>query len=108
MKYGLTKNAQIYSFEKKIADTILLTPGDNIQASMWIAKNGDSVDKDIRGVFEVYAWVFIGMRRLGMLETYSVADELSIDNLMKMADIVSVYLDDVEEDSLPLAKSRKK
>lgn len=113
MKYGLTRNLNIYCFDTEEAETILATAGDYIQSQLWCEKNLKGMSDGIADLYGTYAWAYSAMRRRGILEKFGVSPELTREALDDMANKVSVYMETIQDDALPLssgaaqAKSRK-
>ena len=105
MKYGLTRRLNVYSIEKQKGEELIATAGDYLQASLWCSSNLKGMDDAIADLFQTFAWAWYALKRTGKLEEYGVAGELSQDALTDMAGAVTVYMDSVEDDSLPLASA---
>lgn len=103
MKYGLTRRLNVYSIEKQIGDELIATAGDYLQSQLWCNNNLKGMDEGLADLYQTFAWAWYAMQRNGKLDEYGVASELSQDALNDMASTVTVYMDSVEDDSLPLA-----
>lgn len=105
MKYGLTRKLNIYSIEQKKGDEVIATAGDYLQAQLWCSKNLKGVEDGIADLYQTFAWAWFAMSRSRLLEPYGVSAELSQDALTDMASAVTVYMEAIPDDSLPLEGS---
>lgn len=103
MKYGLTRYVNVYNFESERGERIIATAGDYIRSQNWCKKNVKADDDGMADLLQTYAWAYFALKRSGKLEEYGLAPEVSQDALMDMADTVSVFMEQIEDDSLPLA-----
>ena len=108
MKYGLTRKLNIYSIEGQKGEEVIATAGDYMQSQLWCSKNIKDVADGIADLYQTFAWAWFAMKRHGLLEEYGVSAELSQDALTDMASAVTVYMEAIPDDSLPLAKQPKK
>ncbi len=108
MRYGITRKVSIYGLENHEADEVIATPGDNLQATLWSSKDLGGMPSEAKGVLETYAWAYFAMKRQGLLGKYGIQGEPTVDGLMDMADKVTLYFEEVPEDSLPLAGAKPK
>ena len=106
MKYGLTRRLHVYSISMQKGEEIIATAGDYLQSQLWCSKHVKDAEDGISDLYQSYAWAWFALKRNGKLDEYGVADELSVDALTDMASDVTVFLESVPDDSLPLAGSR--
>lgn len=105
MKYGLTRRLHVYSIEEEKGEEVIATAGDYLQSQMWCSKHLGNLEDGIADLYQTYAWAWYALNRHGKLAEYGIAEELSQDGLTDMASAVTVYLETIEDDSLPLAGS---
>lgn len=105
MKYGLTRRLNVYSIEKQKGEEVIATAGDYLQSSLWCSNNLKGMDEGIADLYQTFAWAWYALMRTGKLSDYGISGDLSVDALNDMASAVTVFMDSVEEDSLPLADS---
>lgn len=104
MKYGLTRKLNVYNIEKQIGEEVFATAGDYLQAQLWCSKNLEGLESGIEDLFQTYAWAWFALKRAGKLAEYGLADEITQDALTYMASTVTIYMEAIPDDSLPLAK----
>lgn len=102
MKYGLARKISIYDFDKGEGEEFIAAPSAYIQASLWSAKNLKSQPDEVRGIYENYAWAWFGAKNAGLLEKYGMGGELTRERIDEIASRVTVFIDVVEDDALPL------
>lgn len=105
MKYGLSRRLNVYSVEGQHGEEVIALAGDYLNAEMWCSANLAGMEQGVRDLYQTFAWAWFALKRLGRLDAYGIAGELSQDALTDMANTVTVYMDSVEEDSLPLKGS---
>lgn len=103
MKYGLTRKLNVYSLDEQKGEEVIATAGDYLQSQMWCKKNLKGLDEQIADLFQTFAWAWYALMRNGKLEDYGISEELSQDALTEMASTVTVFLEAIPDDSLPLA-----
>lgn len=107
MRYGLTFAASIYDFEREEEFELVTRPGDYIRMQRW--KDGrETANADLDVLETNYAVVWFALERSGRLEEFGLPAALDEQAIEAMADRMSVYVDSVKEDSLPLRKARAK
>ncbi|MDY3129287.1 MAG: hypothetical protein SOW20_04575 [Berryella intestinalis] len=105
MKYGLTRKLNVYGLETKKGEEVIATAGDYLQSQLWCSSNLNGVDGGIADFYQTFAWAWFALKRNGKLEEYGIAAEITQDALTDMASTVTVYMEAIEDDSLPLAGS---
>lgn len=105
MKYGLTRNLQVYSIEGEKGEEVIATAGDYLQSQLWCSNHLKGVQDGIADLYQTFAWAWFALKRHGKLADYGLAAELSQDALTEMASTVTVYMEQIPDDSLPLAGS---
>lgn len=105
MKYGLTRKLQVYVFESQKAEEVIATAGDYLQSQLWCSKHAKGMDEGIADMFQTFAWAWFALSRNGLLDDLGISAELSIDTLTDMASAITVYLEQIPDDSLPLAST---
>lgn len=105
MKYGLTRRLNVYSIAEQKGEEVIATAGDYLQSQLWCSKNLKGLDEGIADLYQTFAWAWFALNRAGKLEEYGVSGEISQDALTDMASTVTVYLESIPDDSLPLAGS---
>lgn len=108
MKYGLTRKLNVYNFESQMGEEVIATAGDYLQSQLWGKKNLKDIDGDLADLFQTYAWAWFALKRDGKLAEYGINAELTQETLIDMASTVSIQMESIPEDSLPLATQRKK
>lgn len=108
MKYGLARNIQVYNIDTQKGGEVISTTGDYLQAQMWMDKHMDGYDSEIKDVLQAYAWAYFALKRNGRLKEFGISEELTDETLLEMANVVTVYLEQIEDGSLPLANQPKK
>lgn len=105
MRYGLTFKASVYDFEREEAFEIVTRPGDYIRMQRWKETRNDGGSGELDVLESNYAVVWFALQRTGRLAEFGVPDQLDSAAIDAMADRMSVFVDGVEEDSLPLRKA---
>lgn len=103
MKYGLTRKLNVYSIEDQKGEEVIATAGDYLQSQLWCSNNLKGVADGIADLYQTYAWAWFALKRNGKLAEYGINAELSQDALTEMASTVTVFMESIEDDSLPLA-----
>jgi hypothetical protein len=103
MQYGLTKNLNVYSPELGTGEIVPVMAGSYIMALKWVQNNVE--DESEHNFFHSIAWAWYGLKKAGLLDKYELPKKLTYDSAIEVADKITIYLDDVEPDSLPLAKA---
>lgn len=107
MRYGLTFAASIYDFEREEEYELVTRPGDYIRMQRWKDQHEER-NADLDLLTTNYAVVWFALERSGRLEEFGIPSVLDDSTIEAMADRISVYVDSVKEDSLPLRKARGK
>lgn len=108
MKYGLTRVLQVYDLQEKKGEEVeFATAGDYLQAQMWCQRNLKGIDELTADLYQTFAWAWHALVRLGKAEEYGISGELSQDALDAMASRVTVYMESVPDDSLPLGSATR-
>lgn len=105
MKYGLTRNLHVYNIQTQKGEVLISAPGDYLQSQLWCQKHLKGLDDGIADLYQTFAWAWHALKRNGKLEEYGLSPELTVDALTDMADTVSVYMEVIKDDALPLAGS---
>lgn len=105
MKYGLTRKLNVYSIESQKGEEVIATAGDYLQAQLWCSKNINGLPDGMADLMQTFAWAWYAMKRNGKLADYGIAPELSQDALIDMASTITVYMESIPDDALPLAGS---
>ncbi len=105
MKYGLTRNLNVYSIEAQKGEEVIATAGDYLQSQLWCSSNLKVVDDGVADLYQTFAWAWFALKRNGKLAEYGLAAEITQDALTDMASAVTVYMEGIPDDSLPLAGS---
>ena len=105
MKYGLARRINLYNIETNVGGEVFSPAGDYIQSQLWCNRHLDGLPDDIADLYQTYVWAWHAARRAGELDRYGLPAELTRETLDEITNTVTVYLDVVEEDSLPLAGS---
>lgn len=106
LKYGLTRKIDLYDVDTHEGLEVISTTGDYLKAHMWLNKNLKSDDEELRDILQAYAWAYYALARTGNLGKFSLESELTKDILFSMADHMTVFLNPIEDGSLPLANSQ--
>lgn len=105
MKYGLTRKLNVYGLESQKGEEIIATAGDYLQSQLWCSKHLKGIDGGIADLYQTFAWAWFALSRNGRLSEYGIAAELTQDALTDMASTVTVFMEAIPDDSLPLAGS---
>lgn len=102
MKYGMCFKLDVYWMDEQRADEIITSPGDYMRMTDWMKANMEDDGTTAHELATNYAIAWFAMRRLG--KTDGIPAQLSRDAILDMADRFTVYVNNVEDDSLPLAR----
>lgn len=105
MNYGLARKLDIYSVEEQKGETIITSAGDWSRADRWCREHIEE-DGTRAGLLQTYCWAWFALLRKKKLAEYGISSELTMETLEEMFDIVTVYIDEIEADSLPLKGGR--
>lgn len=110
MKYGLTFIMDLYDFEKEQELHVLTTPGDYIRMCKWADEHltDPQPSGDVKDLRRNYATTWHALKRRGKLDELGLPGELDVDAVDAMADRFSIYVNSMEDGSLPLARERSK
>lgn len=104
MKYGMTFIIEMYDAEKEEELRILTMPGDYIRMSRWADENiGNDAADTANSLRRNYATAWHALRRRGRLSELGLPEQLTVEAVDNMADRFTIFVEDVEEGSLPLA-----
>lgn len=105
MKYGMAFRVEMYDFEREQAVEAITTPGDYIRLCNWADEHlaGSAGSETVSNLRRNYAAAWFALRRLGRLEELGLPEELTVEAVDAMADRLTVYVADLEDDELPLA-----
>lgn len=107
MEYGLTFVVDMYDFEKDEELHVLTMPGDYIRMSKWVGENlTEDAGETVTSLRRNYAIAWHALKRRGKTAEMGLPDELTIEGVDAMADRFSIYVNDVDGESLPLARER--
>ena len=106
MKYGMTFIIDLYDFEKEAAHHVLTTPGDYIRTKEWAVGNIGGGDENVESLRRNYATAWHALKRRGELREMGLPDALTVEAVDAMADRFSIFVNEVEDDSLPLKGER--
>ena len=107
MKYGLARNIQVYNIDTHEGAEVVSTTGDYLHAHMWMKDHVNDFDEETRDVLQAYVWAYFAVKRAGLLDKFDLPEKLTKDGLFKMADCTTIFLDTIDDGSLPLARSEK-
>lgn len=106
LKYGLARTVDIYNIETQEGGQIIASTGDYLQAHLWLNKNLKSEDEEMRDILQAYAWAYFAAKRNGDIDRFGLPQKLEKkDDLFDMANVCTVYLEPIQEGTLPLANS---
>lgn len=105
MKYGLTRQVDIYCYEKETGHEVYATAGDYMRSQKWASENLGGMEEGMANLYQTYAWVWFALSRLGKLDEFGIKAEINEETIEEMAGLISVHLEPVPDDSLPLANS---
>lgn len=108
LKYGLVRTANIYNTQSHEGAEVIATTGDYLKAQFWSDENLNDLDTEIRDILQTFVWAYIAARRNGEAERLGLPDKMTKDALFDMADNVTVFMDGIEDGSLPLAEKRSR
>lgn len=107
MEYGLTFVVDMYDFEKGEEIHVLTLPGDYIRMSKWAEENEiEDANETVTSLRRNYAIAWHALKRRGKTEGLGLPDELTAEGVDAMADRFSIFVNDVDGESLPLARER--
>lgn len=104
MKYGLAKKVDLYNFNTGVRETIIARPGAWHEAALWGANHKGEADEAVSGVESTYAWAYFAIKQAGKLDEYGLPAKLDRKAILAMMDTMTVYMEDLEDGDLPLAK----
>lgn len=104
MKYGLAKKIDVYNFETNKRDTIIARPSAWHEAALWGANHKGEADEAVSGVESTYTWAYFAIKQAGKLDEYGLPGKLDRKAILSMMDTMTVYMEDLEDGDLPLAK----
>lgn len=110
MQYGLTFVVDMYDFDKQEEHHVLTMPGDYIRMTKWAEEHLAGADdgETVTNLRRNYAIAWFALKRRGKLEEMGLPGELDLESVDALADRFSIYVNDVEDGSLPLAQGRGK
>ena len=103
MKYGLTRKLNAYDLDSKQSVECIATAGDYIQSQLWCQRVLKDMPAGIMDIYQTFAWAWYALKRRGELEKLGLGEELTRDELDNMTVRITVYMEGIEDDSLPLA-----
>lgn len=107
MEYGLTFVVDMYDFERNEELHVLTLPGDYIRMSTWAEQNlTERVSDTVDSLRHNYAIAWFALDRRGKTAELGLPEKLDADGVDAMADRFSIYVNDVDGSSLPLAQER--
>ena len=108
MEYGLTFVMDLYDFENNAEMHVITMPGDYIRMSKWAEENlADRVSETVDSLRRNYAITWFALKRRGKLAEMGLPDGLDVDAVDAMADRFSIYVNNMDGESLPLARERE-
>ncbi|WP_282191926.1 hypothetical protein [Adlercreutzia caecimuris] len=102
MKYGLARKISIYDIDNGEGEEFVAPPAAYIQASLWSAKHLKGLADEIRGIYENYAWAWFAARLAGLCGKYGMDGELTREKIDELSCRITIFIDVVEDDALPL------
>lgn len=110
MQYGLTFVVDMYDFEKDEELHVLTMPGDYIRMTKWAEENlaGTTEGETVTNLRRNYATAWHALKRRGKLAEMGLPEELDLDAVDAMADRFSIYVNEMEDGSLPSRQERAK
>ena len=109
MKYGMTFIIDLYDFEKEEEHHVLTTPGDYVRMCNWADGNlPEDGRESVENLRRNYATAWFALKRRGKLAEFGLPEGLDIEGVDAMADRFSIFVNEVEDDSLPLRKGRSR
>lgn len=107
MNYGATFKLEIFDFETGESGVIISRPSDYLQMQLWGESATGKLPKAAGELYGNYAVLWFALRRLGELEKYGLSDEkLTVDELTKLSERVSIYVSTVKDEDLPTMAQR--
>lgn len=102
MHYGVTFKLEIYDFENEKSDFIVSRPSDYLQMQIWGDKATKNLPSSAGELYGNYAVLYFALKRLGRLSEYGLEDDkLTVGDLNKLAERVSLYVSSVSDSDLP-------
>ena len=109
MQYGLTFVVDMYDFEMGEELHVVTMPGDYIRMTRWAKEYLDPGDGEmVTNLRRNYACAWQALRRQGRLGELELPEELTAEAVDAMADRFSIYVNDMEDGSLPTRQGRAK
>lgn len=105
MKTGLMRIVHVYDMQEMKREVVeFAMPGDYFNAEMWCKSNLEDMEEQdpIRYLLQTFAWVWFAFVRLGKAKKYGIEGELSQEALVDLANRISVYMEEVPDDVVPL------
>lgn len=107
MKYGVARRLDVYGIESGKGESIITSAGDWARADRWCREHLEG-DGSVVGLLQTFCWAWFALQRTKKLTEYGVTSELTVDGLYEMLDILTVDIEEIEDDSLPLKVGRAK
>ncbi len=110
MKYGLTRRIDVYDYEKGCGETVIAPAASWFKATNWISAHKEELDGlgAAAGAYESHVWAYYGLADANKADKYGLSEPKSLDDVVAMASKVSLSMEPVSEDSLPLARAHAK
>lgn len=107
MKYGLVFAIDVHDFENEKDETVITRPSDFLQLQRWKGSVKD-VAEDVYDVYVNYGLLYFAAKREGRAEHFGFSDKRpGVKDIDKVTERFSIYVNQVEEDSLPTQAQTK-
>lgn len=101
--YGLARKISVCDLSSGEETEFIATPAAYLQAKLWCGKHLKGVDEDTVGVYENYAWMYHGAKLAGKADELGLPSELTREGIEELSGRLTFYLDNVQEEDIPLA-----
>lgn len=104
MQYGLTFIVDMHDFDEGVDLHVLTMPGDYIRMRKWAEEHMPGADDDdmVVTLRRNYAIAWHALKRRGKLAEHGLPEELDLAAVDAMADRFSVFLNEVDQNNVPL------
>lgn len=108
MQYGMTFVMDMYDFERGEELHVVTMPGDYIRMCRWAEENPPEApaNETVSNLRRNYATAWHALKRRGKLEEMGLPGELTPEAMEAMADRFSIFVNEMEDGSLPTARER--
>lgn len=107
--YGMTFDMELHDSANCFEEIHVITmPGDYMRMSRWAREGIDGADdgETVANLRRNYATAWHALKREGRLADMGLPEELTVEAIDSMADRFSIYVNEMGDASVPLARQR--